>query len=66
METLVQMNKQCREIKSWAFSFCVPKDTVPANAFEANQFKIKRVEILLFYRPYGFKVLLRAGAQYIF
>ena len=66
METLVQMNKQCREIRSQAFSFCVPKDTIPAKALEANQFKMKRVEILLFYRPYGFKVLPRAGAQYIF
>ena len=60
------MNKQYREIKSWAFSFCVPKDAGSAKAFEANQFQMKRVEILLFDRPYGFKVVLRAGGQYIF
>lgn len=61
METLVQMNKHWREIESWALSFYVPKDTAPAKASEANEFKMKRVEILSFNRPYGFKVLLRAG-----
>lgn len=66
LETLVQMNKQWKEITSQAFSFCVPKDTVPAKAFEVNQFKRKRVEILVFDRPYGFKELLRAGGQCIF
>lgn len=63
METLVQMNKQWREIKSWTFSSCVPKEIAPAKAFEANQFKMRRVEIFSFSRPCGFKVLLRARAQ---
>jgi len=44
----------------------VPKDTVSAKAFEANRFKRKRVEILLFYRPCGFKVLLRARSSAAF
>lgn len=44
----------------------MPKDTAPATAFEAKQFKMKRVEIFLFYRPYGFEVLLRAGAREVF
>lgn len=41
LEALVQMNKQSREIKPWAFPSCVPNDTVSANAFRANQFQTK-------------------------
>lgn len=44
------------------FSFCVPKDTVPAKAFEFNKFKRKRVEILLFDKLCGFKEKLREEA----
>lgn len=42
LETVVQMNKQWRESKSWASLSVCPENTVPAKASKANQFKIKR------------------------